>query len=119
LIEIGGIGKKYPPQSEITMPNIPEAFLKHDKVKHVFFHIINDFDYEERVAIYFYCFENLPISEIADLTKLSQDHVASVLTLYCEKLAGKVYFFKKAMPYSIDDHVTVREILLPECEAIS
>ena len=119
MIEIGDIGKKYPLQNEVNMPKIPEAFIKHHKVKHVFFHIIDDFDYEEKVAIYFYCFENLPISQISGLTKLSQNHVASTLNLYSEKLVEKVQFFKETMPFNADELLTVREILLPECEAIS
>lgn len=102
--------------SKIKIPKIPRAFVEHPKVKYVFCDVINDFNYEEKVAIYFYCFEKLLISEIANLTNLSQNHVASALNLYSERLASKVCFFKKTVPYNANDQLSVNEILFPEYE---
>ena len=116
MIDIRNMEKKHPLPNEVKMPKIPKAFIEHPKVKYVFYHIINDFDYEEKVAIYFYCFENLSICEIADLTKLSQNHVASVLNLYGEKLTSKVHFFKQVIPHNANELLPVSEILFPECE---
>ena len=95
----------------IKMPEIPRAFIQHSQVRHVLCHTIDEFDCEEQAAIYYYCFMDLPVSEIAALTKLSQNHVASALALYSERLEAKLRLFKKAIPFSADDLLPVTEIL--------
>ncbi|MCL2391957.1 MAG: hypothetical protein FWC66_05025 [Oscillospiraceae bacterium] len=96
----------------IEMPEVPKAFITRDKVKLVLCHTAEDFGYEEQQALYFYCFLNKPISEIAEKIGLSQSHVVSVLRLYSERLTNKLNLFKKALPYDADDVLPVSEILL-------
>jgi len=101
---------RQPPQLE--MPKVPRAFIARSKVKLVLCHLAKDFGHEEQQALYFYCFLNKPISEIAEKVGLSQAHVVSVLGLYSERLTSKLDLFKKALPYDADDVLPVSEILL-------
>jgi len=96
------------------MPEVPRAFITQGKVKLVLCHTVKDFGYEEKQAIYFYCFLNKPIGEIAEKVGLSQAHVVSVLGLYSERLTNKLDLFKKAIPYDPDDLLPVSEILLQD-----
>jgi len=93
------------------MPEIPKTFFDHAKIRFVLHHTINGFDFEEKIAVYYYCFLNLPISEIAAVTELSENHVASVLGLYSERLKYKIGVFKKAVPYNANDLLPVSELL--------
>ena len=97
----------------LKMPEIPRAFINHEKVKHVLCSTIEDFDYEEQQAIYFFCFMGLPTKAISKAVKLTETHVVSVIGLYAERLASKLCLFKKALPYNADDMLQVSEILLP------
>jgi len=108
--------KQQPPQlpSQLKMPEVPRAFISHAKVKHVLCDTVEDFGFEEQEALYFYCFLNLPISEISKSTGLSHNHVVSVLCLYSERLSTKLSIFKKALPYDANDLLPISEILLPE-----
>jgi len=98
----------------IEMPEIPRTFIRHTKVNQILCHTIEDFDYEEQAAVYYFCFLGLPISEIAALTQLSQPHVVGALTLYSERLKSKLDVFKKAVPHDADDLLPVSEILSTE-----
>ena len=96
---------------QIEMPQIPKSFINHARIRSVLCHTIEEFAFEEQVAVYWYCFLALPISEIAELTELSQDHVAGALTLYSQRLSMKLNLFKKALHYDADDALPVSEIL--------
>jgi len=99
----------------IEMPEVPRVFIDRGKVKLALCHIAKDFRHEEQQALYFYCFLNKPISEIAEKVGLSQAHVVSVLMLYSERLTDKLDLFKKALPYDANDVLPVSEILL-QCQ---
>jgi len=94
------------------MPGIPRAFITRGKIKLILCHTAEDFGYEEQQALYLYCFLKIPIDEIAGKIGLSQNHIASVLVLYSERLTTKLDFFKRAMPYDANDLLPVSEILL-------
>jgi len=93
------------------MPQIPRAFVNHTKIKYVLCCTIEDFGYEEKEAIGFFCYLGAPISEISEATGLSQNHIESVICLYSERLATKLDIFKKALPYDTNDLLPVSEIL--------
>ena len=95
----------------IVTPKIPRAFIKNISISRVLHLAINEFNFEEQSAIVLYFFAELPVSEIATLTKLSAFHVISTLVLYTERLAFKVNVFKKAVPYDATDLASVREVL--------
>jgi hypothetical protein len=97
---------------QMEMPKVPRAFIKRGKVKLILCHIAEDFGHEEQQALYFYCFLDVPIDEIAEKVGLSQSHVASVLVLYSERLTDKLNLFKRAILYDANDLLPVSEILL-------
>jgi len=99
------------------MPKIPKDFIKRPSIAQVLQQTINEFNYEEKKAIYLYCFINLPLAEIAEQTELSVPHVECALTLYSEKLAFKLGVFKKAVPYNADDLLSIEEMLELEKDA--
>ena len=105
---------KHTPQfpMRLEMPKVPRAFLGQAKVKLVLCHTAEDFGFEEQLALYFYCSLDAPIKEIAEKVGLSQNHIASVLGLYSERLTSKINLFKKALPYDADDMMPVSEMLL-------
>ena len=105
---------RHPPQFTIplNMPSIPRAFVNHSNAKLILCDTVEGFGFEEQQAIYFYCFLNEPISNIAEKVGLTQAHVASVLGLYSARLTGKLDLFKKALPYDEDDLLHVSELLL-------
>jgi len=115
--EIGGgfLAQFFPTQKKEQPPNqvdIPRAFVEHPRVKYLFYHQINKFDYEEKVAIHFHHFAGMTVNEIADLTQLTHSHIDSVLQLYSERLTQKVCFFKSILPYNADEQLSVSEMLL-------
>ena len=95
----------------IKMPKIPRVFIDHKRVKLALYHVIDEFGYEEKIAIYYYCFAGLSIENIALMTELTQEHVTSVLTLYSERLSSKLDIFEKALPYNQDDVLHVSHML--------
>ena len=97
---------------EIDMPKVPHAFMKHGKIKLMLCHIAAEFGFEEQQALYFYCFLDAPLGEISEKVGLSQTHIASVLSLYSERLTTQLNFLKKAVPYDADDLLPVSEILV-------
>ena len=107
---------RQPPQlpRRLKMPEIPRAFINHVKVRHILCDTIEDFSHEEREAISAYCILEWPISEISEATKLTENHVVSVLGLYFERLESKLSLFKKALPYNDNDLLQVSEILFLE-----
>jgi len=97
--------------AQVKMPEIPRAFLQHPKIKYVLIHTINDFSYEEKNAIYAYCIAEKSISEIADFTELTHNHVLSTLNLYSEKLSALLVFLQKTIPYDTKELVSVGQLL--------
>jgi len=95
-------------------PNIPKAFIENDDVRFVLCNLITDFEHEEKQAIYYYSVLDATIDEIAKSIELSPAHVASALGLYSERLASKLKFFKKIMPYNEGDLLSISEILFLE-----
>ena len=49
---------------KITLPQIPKAFVTHDKIGDVLRHTLEEFDDDEQAAICYYCCIKLPIEEI-------------------------------------------------------
>ena len=96
---------------KINMPKISQAFLQHDKFKHILHHMIDDFENEEQIAIYFFCFADLTISEIAQITELSKKHVISALNLYSERLTSRLKILEKAIAYDSDEKASIDELL--------
>jgi len=101
-------------KEEIKMPEVPAAFIHNFQARKILRHAVERFDFEEQVAIYLYCFLGLPISEIAESTKLSENSIVCILTLYAERLSFKIDVFKKAIPYCADDLVPITEVLALE-----
>ena len=104
---------RHPPQfpMQLEMPKVPRAFLNRTKVRLMLCDIAEEFGFEEQQALYYYCFLDVSIEEIAKRVGLSQKHVASVLGIYSERLTNKLDVFKKALPYDTNDLVSVSEIL--------
>jgi len=109
-----GLVKVLLTKNQIEMPNVPKAFIHHPKVRQVLCHTIEEFNFEEQMAIYLYGVLDLPINEIAISTELSQDRIICVLMLYAERLAYKVDVFKKAVPYNSDEIASVCEVFVLE-----
>ena len=99
------------------MPKVPRVFVEYPKIKHELCHTIEEFNFEEKEAIYLYSILNLPISEIAEITALSRTHVMGVLILYSERLRFKLGVFKKAISYNANDLLPVSEVLFLEFAA--
>jgi len=95
-------------------PKVPRAFVDNVDVKYVLGDIINDFNHEEKVAIYFYYTLGLTIGDLAESTELSCAHVESVLNLYSERLTVKLCFFQTFVPYHPKDVMPVSELLFLE-----
>jgi len=98
----------------LEMPKVPRVFITHERIKFLLCHTAEEFGHEEQLALYFFCYLNASISEISEKTGLSQNHVASVLGLYSERLTNQLNLFKRAMPYDADDVLPVSEILVPQ-----
>ncbi|MCL2367259.1 MAG: hypothetical protein FWC75_09530 [Oscillospiraceae bacterium] len=96
------------------MPKVPKAFIKNRTAKRILSHMADEFDFEEQQAIYYYCFLDVTITDIAKATELTEDHVLSVLSLYSERLSNKLSFLKKTLPHDAGDLSDVKEILLQE-----
>jgi len=94
----------------INMPQIPKAFMENSLISQVLRLTINEFNYEEKMIIFLYCFVKLPINEIAALTKLTPFRVVSTLVLYSERLEFKLDVFKKAVPYDTTNLISVGEM---------
>jgi len=99
------------PKQQINMPQIPRAFVCNGNALRILTHAVEEFGYEERQAIYFYCYLSMPISGIAKATDLTETHVTSVLGLYSERVKSLLTFFKRALPHDARDGLHVREIL--------
>jgi len=96
------------------IPLIPSAFTQHRDVKWVLGDTINGFHPEEKQAIFFYCVLGVTIQEIATVTCLTQNHVASALNLYAERLQSRLHFFKKFVPHDEAESLPASEILFLE-----
>ena len=94
--------------------SIPKAFMQNDDAKWVLCDVINDFHYEEKQAIYYFCVLDVTIEDVAEKIELSPNHVASTLGLYSERLESKLCFFRKIMPYDENDLLPIGEMLFLE-----
>jgi len=92
---------------------IPRAFMGNDRIMRVLYSTIEEFENEEKQAIYFYYHLKLPLRAIACNLALSKMHIISTLGLYTERLASKIDLFKKALPYNADDTIQICDILFP------
>ncbi|MCL2373398.1 MAG: hypothetical protein FWC78_08380 [Defluviitaleaceae bacterium] len=105
------------PQSaviQIKSPEIPKAFMGHSKVMYVLCSAISNFGHEEQQAIGYFYYLNLSVTEIAAATKLTENHVISVIILYAERLETKLDLFKKTLKHDPSDVLQVRDILFLE-----
>ena len=107
---------RQPPQfpMRLEMPKVPRVFIKHERIKFLLCHTAEEFGFEEQQALYFFCYLNAPLSVISEKTGLSQNHVASVLGLYSERLTNQLNLFKRTMSYDANDVLPVNEILIPQ-----
>jgi len=103
----------------IEMPKVPRVFINHARIKLILCHTAEEFGHEEQQALYFYCYLGASISEISEKVGLSQNHVASVLGLYSERLTSQLNLFKRAMSYDASDVLSVSEILIPQTHNIT
>jgi len=110
-LEYGVHVKKEKRLKKIDMPKVPKAFLTHDKIKYVVYHIIDDFSYEEQLAIYFHCFADIPIGQIAALIELSPKHVTSALNLYSDRLVFTIWLLGKTVSHCPNDVADIGELL--------
>jgi len=94
-------------------PSIPKVFVMQGKVLQLLQAVIDDFDFEEQQAIYFYYHMDLALGDIAGAVGLSEQHVAAVLGLYTERLSGRLELLKKAMTFEEGDSLPIRDILIP------
>ena len=101
-------------ENQLKSLKIPKSFMNHDDISFLMHEVLNDFSYEERQVIYFYCISDISIDDIAKATKLSKEYVVSVLSLYLERLNIKLHFFKSFMYYGEEDFLLVGEMLLSE-----
>jgi len=102
------IGSKVAP-----VPQIPRTFFDNADVTYALNEIINGFQHEEKEAIYFHCVLGVAVSEIAFITRLSQQHVRTALNLYTERLETRLRFFKKFVPHDNNEVLSASEILFP------
>jgi len=94
---------------------VPRTFIQDCGTKNVLGDIINDFNFEEKQAIYYYFGTDCAsIDEISKVTELSQNHTLSVLNLYWERLSLKLDFFKKIIHYDQDDLLLISDLLFLE-----
>ena len=94
--------------------SIPRAFIKNDDTRWVLCDLISDLQHEEKQAIYYSCVSDATLEDVAQKIELSTIHVASVLTLYMERLTCKLDFFKRIVQYDEGDMLSVSELLFPE-----
>ena len=100
---------KYTPQN-VVIPKIPKTFLENDLIRQVLYHTIAEFNFEEQMAIFLYCFVKMPMDEISDLEGMPLNYVASVLVLYAQRLNFKVETFKKAVFYDVNCQIDIKEM---------
>jgi len=95
---------------KIEIPQISESLLNNSLISQLLFMTINEFTFEEKTVIYLYCFVELPISEIANLTELDTSYIEGILTIYSERLAFKLGILKKAAFYDTSHQVPIKEL---------
>jgi len=98
-------------KKNINLPMIPKAFVNNERINSVLSYTLEEFSYVEQAAIYYYCYLQLSIKEISDLTELSPVHVESVLVIFSEILTYKLEIFKKSVSFNSDDMLPVSSIL--------
>ncbi|MCL2363626.1 MAG: hypothetical protein FWC71_03065 [Defluviitaleaceae bacterium] len=96
---------------EINMPDIPRAFIANRQASRILMHTVDEFGFEERQVIYYYCYLSVPIHHIAWLLEMTELHVAGVLGLYSERIRAQLDFFKRALPHDTNDALSIKEIL--------
>ena len=96
------------------VPQIPRTFFDNADVAYVLNETINGFQHEEKEAIYFHCVLGVAVSEIATITRLTQQHVHNTLNLYAERLEMRLRFFKKFVPHDNDEVLPASEILFSD-----
>ncbi|MCL2353161.1 MAG: hypothetical protein FWC69_00860 [Defluviitaleaceae bacterium] len=101
-------------ENQLKSIKIPKSFIDHDDIRYLMYDLLNDFNYEEKQAIYFYCILDVSISDVAKAVQLSKEYVIIVLNLYLEKLNIKLSFFKSFMYYEEEDFLLIDEMLLSE-----
>ncbi|MCL2363649.1 MAG: hypothetical protein FWC71_03185 [Defluviitaleaceae bacterium] len=106
--------EKQPDNRVACVPHIPRTFFDNADVTYVLNEAINGFQHEEKEAIYFHCVLGVTVSEIATITRLTQQHVYNTLNLYAERLETRLRFFKKFVPHDKDEVLPVGEILFSD-----
>ena len=98
---------------QLSQPEIPKAFLTHDRIMQILCATVEDFNAEEQQAIYYFHHLELSPRTIARTLQLTEQHVVSALGLYAERLTGKLELFKQVQPHNESDTLQVRDILCP------
>jgi len=101
-------------ENQLKSIKIPKSFVDHDDIRYLIRDLLNDFNHEERQAIYFYCILDLSIDDVAKAVQLSKEYVIIILNLYLERLNIKLSFFKSFMYYKEEDFLLIDEMLLSE-----
>ena len=95
---------------EIKMPDIPRSFIANNHAKRILAHAVDEFGFEERQVIYYYCYLSVPVQGIAWL-EMTEPHVISVLGLYSARIINLLELFKKVLPHDSNDEISIKAIL--------
>ena len=96
---------------EIKMPDIPRSFIANNHARRILAHAVDEFGFEERQVIYYYCYLSVSVNGIAWLLEMTELHVASVLGLYSERIKDLLNLFGKALPHNSNDGISIKAIL--------
>jgi len=99
---------------EIVLPLIPKCFLDDPSIAQILASTINEFEFEEKVAIYLFCTTNLSINEIATITELFEFSTKKALLRFVESLSVKLSIFEDDEKSSSSDKAFVRELFALE-----
>ena len=98
----------------IIMPMIPDTFVNHPRINKVLYMTLEEFDFEEQVAIYIFNYTKWSICAIEEYTKLSKEHIISALGLFTQRLMAKMKVFKSAVEHDGENLISVSEIFPQE-----
>ena len=98
------------------MPKIPKQLLDNRRIAQVLLATFSDFYFEERAAIFMYCYVDMTVREIASLIERPTDYVTATLQVYAHRLAFKVDVFEQTLKEGADDKVPVKALFEYEYE---
>ena len=99
---------------QLKQYEIPKAYITDTDTHIILRALMDDFDFEEKQALYYYVNIDSSIEEIAQISGLSCTHVVSILNLYRERLEYKLDFLKKVKPHEADEMLPLCILLYPD-----